>query len=243
MRYNKDIGLEPDVRRILGLAGDPNQTDSGSLDLIGVNAKFSTRHCFCRDGDEADYVYRLVEGTAQGYVLTECGDRRVLSFYFPGDIFGIESTGRYSMYVDAITDGLVQTIRRRPLFNVIARDERLFAELWQAVMATATRDKRHVLRLSSNASARVASFILDVADRLGDQITLPMARADIANYLALTIETLSRQLTILKEAKVITVKTRMIRILNRGALKRYSGNTIDTRLIPAPSLKETSKSI
>lgn len=200
-------------------------TDTGALDLLGTLVPFKAESAFFGEDDAAQYVYRLVSGIARGYHITSEGRRQIVAFYVPGDIFGIEYGERHKLHVDALTDGRVQMIKRAVLASIAQADPCASEQLRANMARELHRDHGHILRLSTSAKERVASFLIEMSERLSTNgtVQLPMSRQEIAEYLGLTIETVSRSLSQLKAAAIIsTTGARKITILDQRRLRQIT---------------------
>ena len=128
-----------------------------------------------------------------------------------------------------ITDDLapvVLVVRRSTLLRIAERNHEIARELWSLTARELNRTQAHVLLLIQSAQERLAAFLLEMAERLAGKgtVELPMSRQDIADYLGLTIETVSRTLTQFAEASTIQLlASRRIVLCNRSALSRLNG--------------------
>jgi CRP/FNR family nitrogen fixation transcriptional regulator len=136
------------------------------------------------------------------------GRRQIGAFYLPGDIFGLEAEDVHHFSAEAIGDCGILVVKRSALMAEATRDGAMVAQLWTETMMHLQRAQDHMLLLGrKNAQERIAAFLLDMAGRLSQQSTveLPMSRQDIADYLGLTIETVSRTFTQLERDGVISI--------------------------------------
>ena len=176
-----------------------------------------------RDGDECSGLFEIVSGVMLLSRMTLAGRRCVIGFGFPGDVLGYSPGQHHISDCDAVTE--TKVIRHRPemLFtgNGQMRQTLLNAALRQI---EAMQDHCMVLGCVS-ARDRVAAFLSLLGNRIGTQadgrigFDLPMSRADIADYLGLTTETVSRSLTELRQAKVIAIdRVHHVKLLQPRAL-------------------------
>ena len=158
------------------------------------------------EGDPCQFFYKVVSGTVRTAKLLADGRRQIDDFNLPGDVFGLESGECHRFTAEAI--GKVEVIAyRRSDFRGLVHDDPAFSQRLMACMLT-NLDRAHghmVLLGRKTALERMASFLLDMARRMSssDQVELPMQRADIADHLGLTIETVSRTLTQMVRAGLI----------------------------------------
>ncbi|MGA8652032.1 MAG: helix-turn-helix domain-containing protein [Xanthobacteraceae bacterium] len=174
--------------------------------------------------EPADYAYRVISGSVRTYKILDDGRRQIGGFHLPGDIFGLLEFGdEHTFSADAITDTRVLMVKRKTLAVLAARHPAIARELFTFTGRELRRVQDHVLLLVKTARERVVGFLLEMAERTcaGNVVDLPMSRRDIADYLGLTIETVSRTLTGLESAAAIEVSTaRHIVLRNRSALRR-----------------------
>jgi CRP/FNR family transcriptional regulator, nitrogen fixation regulation protein len=174
-------------------------------------------------GDPAEYCVQVITGCVRTVQLLEDGRRQVGAFLLPGDVFGWETVGEHEFAAEAVTP---VTLRRFRLAAIEDRadTDRAFAQKLRRHIAEQIRVTRGHLTLLGRltASERIAAFLLEMNDRLRGRekttIELPMCRADMADYLCLTIETVSRGLTELRQSGAIAVERSHIAIHDRGAL-------------------------
>jgi CRP-like cAMP-binding protein len=157
------------------------------------------------------------------YKILSDGRRQVGAFYLPGEVFGLEAGDEHTFSAEAVTESKILVIKRSALLSLAARDNQAANDLWTLTSCELGRAQGHVLLLIKSAQERVASFLLEMARRNPEtnEVQLPMSRQDIADYLGLTIETVSRTLTQLESSAAIELpSSRRIVLRNRGALKR-----------------------
>jgi CRP/FNR family nitrogen fixation transcriptional regulator len=178
------------------------------------------------EGEPADFVYRVVTGVVRNYRTLSDGRRQVSDFHVAADYFGLETGLEHRMTAEAVGEATVQVIRRGILVALAMRDNGIARELWALAAQRLQRSQDHVLILGrKNAAERVAGFLLDHAARAkgGDAFDLPMSRQDIADFLGLTMETVSRTFSQLEGAGVIQAhNSRRVRLTDRPALELLS---------------------
>jgi CRP/FNR family transcriptional regulator, nitrogen fixation regulation protein len=177
--------------------------DNGQIG--GASMTFERNAEIFGEGESADYVYKILSGSVRAYKVLNDGRRQVTAFYLPGDVFGIESSSEHTHSAEAIDKAAILVVRRSSLFNTADRDGEVARHLWSITAAELKRSQNHALLLIKTAKERIAAFLLDMAERLAGKgfVELPMSRQDIADYLGLTIETVSRTLTLLSEGSTI----------------------------------------
>ena len=205
-------------------------TEAGSLaqhmQLLGAAMSFPRNGEIFGENEPADYLYKLVGGSVRTYKILNDGRRQISGFYLPGDVFGLEFGDEHSQSAEAITNAKVLVIKRSALAALAERDAAVARDLYILTARELRRAQDHLVLLIKSAQERVATFLMEMAEREphGDAIELPMSRQDIADYLGLTIETVSRTLTALEHSAAIAVPTsRHIVLRNRSALVRMNG--------------------
>jgi CRP-like cAMP-binding protein len=202
---------------------DAVNTDSlnRSMRLMGATITYPRNTEIFGENEPAEYLYKVISGTVRTYKILSDGRRQVGGFYQPGDIFGLEFADEHALSAEAVTDAKVLVVKRSALSALAGRDASVAHQLFALTGRELHRAQDRILLLIKNAQERVASFLLEMAERgsRNDTIELPMSRQDIADYLGLTVETVSRTLTALETAAAIEVSTsRRIVLRNRAAL-------------------------
>jgi CRP/FNR family nitrogen fixation transcriptional regulator len=169
-----------------------------------------------REGEPADHLYTVTKGNVRTCKVLADGRRKICAFYLPGDTFGVGTIAEHNFSAEAVTD-----------VDILAAnsDAAVASQLLALMGRELERAQNHVLLLAKNAPQRVASFLLEMAGRIRsrDEVELQMSRQDIADYVGLTIETVSRTLTQLENEAAIALPTsKRIVLRNRATLKRLN---------------------
>jgi CRP/FNR family nitrogen fixation transcriptional regulator len=177
------------------------------------------------EGDDAEFFYEVVSGSIRSYKLLSDGRRQIDAFHLPGDIFGLEAGSEHRFSAEAVGDVTVIAYRRSRLTSLIQEDAEFRDRIMNATLRSLERAQDHMLLLGrKTAQEKMATFLLDMADRLSDDhehFELPMQRSDIADHLGLTIETVSRTLTQFARSGLIELlpASRSIGLCNKLALR------------------------
>jgi CRP/FNR family transcriptional regulator, nitrogen fixation regulation protein len=151
------------------------------------------------ESEPAEYVYQVVEGAVRSYKLLSDGRRQIGAFHLVGDIFGLENGAQHRFTAEAIVDTTVRLAKRVSLEHVAEADALVARELLTMTTSNLQHAENHMLLLGRKTSLeRVAAFLLEMDRRLSsaaEVMALPMGRRDIADYLGLTLETVSRALS------------------------------------------------
>lgn len=179
-------------------------------------------------GDKASSIIAVRSGSVKTYQLNEDGNEQVCDFHLPGELIGLDSisTGTHMSYVSNLEDSSICEIPLKGLQELSKKDTTLVWELARLMSQHLESKQRHINLLSKrNAEERIVAFLCDLSDRLtkrglsGSQIRLNMSRSDIAHYLGLTLETISRVFSRLAKEGLILVKGKEVVLLEISSLK------------------------
>jgi len=194
-----------------------------AIERLGAREAFAKDAEIYGQAEPVERVYRVIRGAVRTTRLLCDGRRQVGEFYFPGDVFGLETGPDHRYSAEALSDCEVLSVKRSALRGDVA-EEALREMIWDATVRELDRTQEHVLMLGrKTACERVASFLLDIVGRTNGVGNLPMSRQDIADYLGLTIETVSRMLSQLQADSVVEFDAlRHFRIRNQQAITRLA---------------------
>jgi CRP/FNR family nitrogen fixation transcriptional regulator len=193
------------------------------LGMKGVRVSYGRGEEIYGEQEPAEFVYRLVSGVVRTCKNLSDGRRQIADFLLPGEVFGLETGEEHALSAEAVGDAVVCAMRRRILVERAGHDCELARRLWVMSLRDLNRSQAHMLLLGrKGALERLAWFLLDMGRRLpvGEELLLPMSRQDIADYLGLTIETVSRAITQLIEDGLIELNgCRRVTLSDRAALE------------------------
>ncbi|WP_024506076.1 helix-turn-helix domain-containing protein [Bradyrhizobium sp. ARR65] len=158
------------------------------------------------EAEPAEYVYQVVEGAVRSYKLLSDGRRQIGAFHLVGDIFGLENGPTHRFTAEAIVETTVRLAKRVSLEHFAETDALVARDLLTMTTNNLQHAENHMLLLGRKTSLeRVAAFLLEMDTRLtaAGVMALPMSRRDIADYLGLTLETVSRALSCLHEKGIL----------------------------------------
>jgi CRP/FNR family transcriptional regulator, nitrogen fixation regulation protein len=206
-----------------------SEDGAGSLDRLmhfsGIVVSYARNAEIFGEDEAAESLYKVISGTACTYKILSDGRRQIGEFYLPGECFGLEYTSKHSYSAEAITDAEILVVKKSAVMALAGRDPAVTRRLLTLTAIELARVQDRILLLSKTAQERVVGFLLEMARRMptDNAIDLPMLRQDIADYLGLTIETVSRTLKTLKNHAAIDVSTRHVVLRNRLTLSRMNG--------------------
>jgi CRP/FNR family transcriptional regulator len=188
-----------------------------------------------RGGDDAKAIYVVGSGSVKSYVLMENGEEQVLSFYMPGDVFGLDAMGG-NCHISSTVALENTTICKLPLSGL--QNRVLGQGFLNLISESLIRDHNLMMMLArKDADGRLASFLIDMSRRFEkygytakdysvDVIKLSMTRQDIANYLGLAIETVSRVLRRFQDSGMLEVTRRKVKIYDYNCLLSVAGTQV-----------------
>jgi len=205
--------------------------DLGPLAALAVVTEVDAGRTFIEEGDSAESFFNITSGTAKLYKLLPDGRRQITGFAGPGHFLGLAVSSVYAFSAEAIAPVRFCRFSRPKLRKLLIEFPKLERRLLEVAANELVAAQEQMLLLGrKTARERLASFLLMQTERStscagrGERITLPMTRGDIADYLGLTIETVSRTLSRLRAEQMIDIpNTSDVVILNCGALENLAG--------------------
>jgi CRP-like cAMP-binding protein len=190
------------------------------------------------EGDPTENFFLVMRGLFRAVKYTRDGRRQVFAFYMPGDICGLEPDATHELSIEAVDRAAMAILPRQACRLRMDDDPRLNAALFEGATRALTLSINHMLMIGrSSAEERLAWFLTMIRSRSapfgGDVVELAMQRQDIADYLGLTIETVSRTFTHFKERGLITLpRKRRVEILRPDELRRLAAADRDAQPHP-----------
>jgi CRP/FNR family transcriptional regulator len=196
----------------------------GAIDHNGMDAQVRVverkEHVFL-EGDDATHIFKVEAGHVCIYRLLADGRRQIVDFAFAGDFIGLGANGQHTTNAQASERTRLRSIRASELRNVVRENPRLGLELYEAMSNELSAARELLVSVCQRtAQERVAGFLLAIAQRNARRgedascVVLPMTRTDIADYLGLTIETVSRTFTKLRKDGLIDIEQCIIITIN-----------------------------
>ncbi|HWC64130.1 MAG TPA: helix-turn-helix domain-containing protein [Rhizomicrobium sp.] len=200
----------------------PSQDDE-PLRSVGMVVRIAEGREIFAEGDETDVFYKVISGVVRVCKFLSDGRRQIEAFHVEGDIFGFELGDERLLSAEAVSDCTLVSYRRRSVESLAEKDEGVSRHLFQYAMQNLARAQGHSLLLGRRGAAeKVASFLLTWAEHSRDKQVahLAMTRQDIADYLGLTIETVSRSLSQFeRDGMIALTNIREVRLKNVEALE------------------------
>ncbi|MCZ8171976.1 MAG: Crp/Fnr family transcriptional regulator [Brevundimonas sp.] len=214
-----------------------DEHELSALNTIGRRRTLAPGESLIWEGEDSVLVANVIEGVLKLSTGTEDGREQIVGVVYPSDFIGRPFGSTTGHGVTALTDARVCVFSRRD-FDAFAREHpALEHKLLQRTLGELDRTRRWMLLLGrKSAGERVASFIVEMSERLVEQgcqgthdqplkrFTLPFSRQQVADVLGLTIETVSRQFTRLKSEGLIDLPSRReVEVLDREGLVAEAG--------------------
>jgi CRP/FNR family transcriptional regulator len=201
---------------------------------VSTTEKAKAGETLFTEGDDADGIYEVVVGMLRLYKLLPDGRRQITGFLGAGQILGLAPEGTHVYSAEAITDVTLCRYSRAGFDRLIDEVPGLARRLLAVTSHELRAAQDQMLLLGRKAAGeKVASFLLLMADQQGngDEVAVPMARSDIADYLGLTTETVSRTFTKLKREGLIALPTpNHVEIRDRDQLEDFAAGQDDSDL-------------
>jgi len=212
------------------LGGPDNCLFAGCPELIGAKLSYGRDEEIYGEAEPAEFVYKVVSGAVRTHKLLSDGRRQIGAFHLPGDLFGFESSSTHRLTAEAVADTVVLVFKRRTVEHFAAREIQVSRQLLALTARNLDHAEEHMLLLGRKTAAeKVATFLLEMDGRMqpSGAISLPMTRRDIADYLGLTLETVSRTISQLQAEGTLELSTaRQITVQRRSKLRALGSEEI-----------------
>ncbi|NDW07122.1 helix-turn-helix domain-containing protein [Jiella pacifica] len=224
-------GVEPRARRAPADRQAPAETGAGNkgraasatgMPLAGQVLNFGEGRQIYAEGDTVHSFYKVMSGVVRTCRFTSDGRRQIDGFHGEGEIFGLETGGEHRLSAEAVTDCCVVAYRWSGLSALAGSEADMARTVFHLAMSCFERAQEHALLLGRRSAAqKLAAFLLDLGGRGSDNaVDLAMTRQDIADYLNLTIETVSRTLSQFERDHLIALpSSRHVVLRNPVALR------------------------
>lgn len=201
-------------------------TPADPFEPLGIVRNFQRDQEIYAEGEPANYCYRVITGAVRLVKLLEDGRRQVIEFLLPGDHIGFDLLPEHEFSAEAVIDTTLKCYSRRRVVSLAEQNRGVAQWLRDQTARDLRRAQTRIVSLGRKTAAeRIAGFLVEMAERTrspDDALNLPMARADIADHLRLTVETVCRTLSMLKQTNTIAIAGGKISICNRHQLEAVS---------------------
>jgi CRP/FNR family transcriptional regulator len=198
----------------------PAELERTEFANLARRISFPAKSTVFAESEPSTAIYILRSGTAALYKMLPDGRRQILGFALPGDFLGSPFSDRYTCSVDAITEVTARQFLREGFLTFLQAKPKSLYLMLEATLQETNAARDHMLLLGCrSAEEKLAGFILDWRARVGRRgalanlVPLPMCRRDVADYVGLTIETISRVLKKLEQEHVIRVLPKALQLM------------------------------
>jgi CRP-like cAMP-binding protein len=204
----------------------------------GTQRTVDAREHVFREGDRASHIYKIEAGHVCIYRMVHDGRRQVINFAYPGDFIGLGALRTHAADAQATVKTRIRCVPVAVLHALVGGDQRLGLELYETMSRELLQARELLFTVSQRTAAeRLAGFLLALArrgERQGDhsgEIVLPMTRIDIADFLGLTIETVSRTFTKFRNDGLIDLEQCiLVTIRDAVALAAIAEGAVEVRM-------------
>ncbi|GAU84531.1 transcriptional regulator of Crp/Fnr family [Bosea sp. BIWAKO-01] len=222
----RDSGCLACKVRLASVCASLSVEELEELDALSHHTSFDAKETVFVQDHPAHSVYNIIEGMVRLYKLLPDGRRQIIGFALPGDFLGLAMRDAFGFSADAVDSVSACAFSRSAYASLVNAKPHLLRRLHEFATHELTLAQEQMMLLGRrSAEERVICFLLTMRDRwakLGKPsvtVPLPMSRQDIADFLGLTIETVSRTFTKLAKDKTILIVPDGVRLLNTGHME------------------------
>lgn len=208
-----------------------SSSELASLEALAEDAHYAEKQTILLQGDAADAVYNITQGMVRLYKLLPDGRRQIIGFLLPGDFIGLALSDHYAFSADAVEPVTACRFARSAFSSFVNEKPHLLRRLHQAATHELSLAQDHMVLLGRRtAEEKVAAFLIGLRERgrrLGGSavtVPLPMTRQDMADYLGLTLETVSRTISKFARSRMLLVVPNGVRLLDPGRIEALAAN-------------------
>lgn len=224
-----DTGCAECKVRAFSVCGALELSELDALDRISSVVSFPPKSLLFDQGAIAGNVFNLIAGVVRLYKSLPDGRRQIVGFALAGDFLGLALMDRYGVTAEAVTPVKVCRFPRAAFLAFVDSKPHLLRRLHEFAGHELSLAQDQMLLLGRRtAEEKVAAFLLNLQARYGRigaisvTVPLPMNRQDIADYLGLTIETVSRTLTRMSRAKTVLIIPDGVRLMDTEHLEQLA---------------------
>lgn len=201
---------------------------------INKTVKIKKKDYLFRRDDQQYSIYAVKAGAVKTALSTPDGEEQILGFYLPGDLLGFDAfaNNRHTCDAQALDDTLVCELNMDSFQELCGKLSSMRGQMMRQIGAEIEREHMLLLTLGQmRTEERLATFLSSLSERNKErgfsctEFNLPMARHDLANYLGMAVETLSRMFSRLQDDGIIAVQHRLIKIEDMARLKQLAHHT------------------
>lgn len=198
------------------------------LDTLDANkSRLDKEETLYRAGESHHKIFAVSSGSLKTTIVNPVGNEQISAFYLPGELIGLDSLGGTPSNSTAIAleTSMVCEISEQQFESMCSNNQAIKTNFLRLISKEISTEQHHLLSLGQlNSDEKLASFLISLSSRFADrgfsstEFNLSMSRHDIANYLGITVETVSRLFKKFQTSGLIEVKHRNIKLVNRDQL-------------------------
>lgn len=198
------------------------------LGAMASRLRLPARMVIYREGSIAQWVFIVASGVLKAFRDLPSGKRRIVAFLFADDLFGLSESHHYVNSLQAITPVKLYRIQRATLMDTLRRDPELEFQFLCKLTHELRKSQRHTVIVSRRDAAGRMTMFLRMLEQHGHQscassIEIPMSRSDTANYLGLSLESVSRACRSLERSEIVAFPDRhRVRVIDRLRFERLA---------------------
>lgn len=215
--------------RLVAVCSALEHEELHSLEKIAHTLCFAPKETLFLENDVSDSAYTVTRGVIRLYRIFHDGRRQVIGFLLPGDFIAIEESGKHQFAADAITETSLCHYPAKEFHALLDDKPHLLKQLYLYAAHELISGRDHMMALGQrSAQEKIAWFLIYLRNRwariqpASDELPLPMSRQDIADFLGLTIETVSRTLSKMAQDDIITILPHGVRLTNTSKIERLA---------------------
>ncbi len=197
--------------RHISLCNVLDSNDLKSFSKLSTDFQKAAKQIICAEDEKAEHIYNIRSGAVRLSKMLSDGRRQITGFLFAGDFFGLSCKDKYSFTAEAITEVKICRFNRTKIIESFQDYPRLGERVFDMTRTELNSTHDQMLLLGrKTAKEKLCSFLIIMKEKSGrinvrdeNEVDIPMSRSDIADYLGLTVETVSRQFTNLHKLGLI----------------------------------------
>lgn len=215
--------------RLVAICSALKHDELAALEKIAHTLCYQPKETLFLENDHSVSAYTVTRGVLRLYRVFADGRRQVVGFMLPGDFIGIDSTGHHQFAADAVTQVSLCHYPKKEFTALLNEKPHLVRQLYLTTAQELLDARDHMMALGQrSAQEKVAWFLIHLRNRWArsqepsDEIAIPMSRQDIADYLGMTIETVSRTLSKLARSGAIVILPHGVRLADSRKIERMA---------------------
>lgn len=215
--------------RLVSVCAAFEPEDLKALQSMAQPVCFTAKETLFLENDDTDAAYTVTDGVLRLYRIFADGRRQVISFLLPGDFISIEPDGYHRFSADAVTAASLCRFPKAQFAKIIDQRPHVLQRLYETSAQELINAREHMMALGQRSAAeKIAWFLMQLRKRwarvtpTSNTVPVPMSRQDIADYLGLTIETVSRTLSDFARKRTIAISAHEVQLVDLKKMERLA---------------------